>query len=137
MQNEATFLSMKIKRNIVFKLFAYGKAKDKFQIRLRVTFNGQRLDLSAGTSPDIVRKWTGHKKEKTMRPYRAAQNIILNNPSSPHQTSPFQVNCGRTTFLSLSQGEVILFTSTKVLYPSHQGSPWRTNQFEGTSQIKS
>jgi len=29
------------------------------------------MHLSAGTSPDIVRKWTGHKTEKTMRPYKA------------------------------------------------------------------
>ncbi len=39
---------MKIKRNAAFKLFAYGKEKNKYQIRLRVTFNSQRLDLSTG-----------------------------------------------------------------------------------------
>ncbi len=36
---------MKIKRNAPFQLFNYGKNKDKYQIRLRVTFNSQRLDL--------------------------------------------------------------------------------------------
>ena len=35
---------MKIKRNAAFKLFTYGKNKDKYQIRLRVTFNSQRID---------------------------------------------------------------------------------------------
>ena len=39
---------MKIKRNYSYRLFAYGKDKDKYQIRLRVTFNGQRIDYSTG-----------------------------------------------------------------------------------------
>ena len=39
---------MKIKRNVAFKLRAYGKNNDLFQIRLRTTFNGQRLDLKTG-----------------------------------------------------------------------------------------
>ena len=48
---------MKIKRNISFKLFAYGKAKDKYQIRLRVTFNGQRIDFSTGCQINNVNAW--------------------------------------------------------------------------------
>lgn len=39
---------MNIKRNSSFRLFAYGKDQDKYQIRLRVTFNGQRIDFSTG-----------------------------------------------------------------------------------------
>ena len=39
---------MKIKHKASFKLFAYGKNKDKYQIRLRVTFNAQRMDFSTG-----------------------------------------------------------------------------------------
>ena len=39
---------MKIKRNVSFKLRAYGKNNDFFQIRLRTTFNSQRLDLKTG-----------------------------------------------------------------------------------------
>ncbi len=39
---------MKIKRNAAFRLFAYGKEKSRFQIRFRVTFNSQRLDLKTG-----------------------------------------------------------------------------------------
>ena len=35
---------MKIKRNAAFRLFAYGKDKNRYQIRFRVTFNSQRLD---------------------------------------------------------------------------------------------
>ncbi len=39
---------MKIKRNAAFRLFAYGKDKNRYQIRFRVTFNSQRLDLKTG-----------------------------------------------------------------------------------------
>lgn len=39
---------MNIKRNSSFRLFAYGKDYDKYQVRLRVTFNGQRIDFSTG-----------------------------------------------------------------------------------------
>ena len=39
---------MKIKRNAAFRLFAYGKEKSRYQIRFRVTFNAQRLDLKTG-----------------------------------------------------------------------------------------
>ena len=38
----------KTKYKSSFKLFAYGKDKDKYQIRLRVTFGGQRQDFSTG-----------------------------------------------------------------------------------------
>ena len=39
---------MKNKRSAAFSLFAYGKYKIKYQIRFRVSFNGQRIDLSTG-----------------------------------------------------------------------------------------
>ena len=48
---------MKIKRNAAFKLFAYGKEKNKYQIRLRVTFNSQRLDLSTGCQVNTLNAW--------------------------------------------------------------------------------
>lgn len=37
-----------IKRNAAFRLFAYGKDISRYQIRFRVTFNAQRLDLKTG-----------------------------------------------------------------------------------------
>ena len=40
-----------------FRLFAYGKDKDKYQIRLRVTFNGQRIDLSTGCQINSIDAW--------------------------------------------------------------------------------
>ena len=48
---------MKIKRNIAFKLRAYGKNNDLFQIRLRTTFNGQRLDLKTGCQINNKSAW--------------------------------------------------------------------------------
>ena len=48
---------MKIKRNASFKLFTYGKNKDKYQIRLRVTFNSQRLDLGTNCQVNSQVAW--------------------------------------------------------------------------------
>ena len=48
---------MKIKRNASFKLFTYGKNKDKYQIRLRVTFNSQRLDLGTNCQLNNLEAW--------------------------------------------------------------------------------
>ncbi len=48
---------MKIKRNISFKLRVYGKDNDLFQIRLRATFNGNRLDLKTGCQINDRRAW--------------------------------------------------------------------------------
>ena len=48
---------MKIKRNASFKLFTYGKNKDKYQIRLRVTFNSQRLDLGTNCQVNNLAAW--------------------------------------------------------------------------------
>ena len=48
---------MKIKRNASFKLFTYGKNKDKYQIRLRVTFNSQRLDLGTNCQLNNLDAW--------------------------------------------------------------------------------
>ena len=67
---------MKIKRNYSYRLFAYGKDKDKYQIRLRVTFNGQRIDYSTGCQLSSIDAWdpeselvkpgyVGPKKETT------------------------------------------------------------------------
>ena len=39
---------MNIRHRCLFKLFTYGKNKDKHQIRLRITFNCQRIDLATG-----------------------------------------------------------------------------------------
>lgn len=63
---------MKIKRNASFKLFAYGKNKDKYQIRLRVSFNSQRVDLGTGCQINFLGAWdeenelvrTGYKGPK-------------------------------------------------------------------------
>ena len=46
---------MKLKRTFSFRLFAYGKDTKRYQIRLRVTFNCNRMDYSTGcqvSSPD-------------------------------------------------------------------------------------
>lgn len=40
---------MEIRYNITFNLRAYGKNRDKHQIRMRVTFNGQQLDFATGS----------------------------------------------------------------------------------------
>ena len=48
---------MKIKRNVAFKLRAYGKNNDLFQIRLRTTFNAQRLDLKTGCQINNKSAW--------------------------------------------------------------------------------
>ena len=48
---------MKIKRNASFSLFTYGKDKDKYQIRFRVTFNSQRIDLATGCQVSSPRWW--------------------------------------------------------------------------------
>ena len=48
---------MKIKRNASFKLFTYGKNRDKYQIRLRVTFNSQRLDLGTNCQLNNLEAW--------------------------------------------------------------------------------
>jgi len=48
---------MKIKRNAVFRLFAYGKDKNRYQIRFRVTFNSQRLDLKTGCQLVDAKAW--------------------------------------------------------------------------------
>ena len=48
---------MKIKRNVSFKLRAYGKYNDLFQIRLRTTFNSQRLDLKTGCQINKKSAW--------------------------------------------------------------------------------
>ena len=48
---------MKIKRNVAFKLRAYGKNNDLYQIRLRTTFNAQRLDLKTGCQLTNKEAW--------------------------------------------------------------------------------
>ena len=40
---------MEIRYNITFNLRTYGKNRDKHQIRMRVTFNGQQLDFATGS----------------------------------------------------------------------------------------
>ena len=48
---------MKIKRNIAFKLRVYGKESNLFQIRIRTTYNGQRLDLKTGCQINDREAW--------------------------------------------------------------------------------
>lgn len=48
---------MIIKHKCSFKLFTYGKLKDKHQIRLRVTFNSQRIDLGTGCQIYDLKYW--------------------------------------------------------------------------------
>lgn len=48
---------MKIKRNIAFKLRVYGKDSNLFQIRIRTTYNGQRLDLKTGCQINDREAW--------------------------------------------------------------------------------
>ena len=48
---------MKIKRKIAFRLFAYGKDKNRYQIRMRVTFNCQRVDLATGCQIADIEFW--------------------------------------------------------------------------------
>ena len=48
---------MKIKRNISFKLRVYGKDNNLFQIRLRTTFNGNRLDIKTGCQINDRAAW--------------------------------------------------------------------------------
>lgn len=53
---------MYIKHNILFRLFSYGKKKDRFQIRMRVSFLGHRLDFATGyyiNSPQLWDPETG------------------------------------------------------------------------------
>ena len=53
---------MKIKRSAAFSLFAYGKDKNKYQIRFRVSFNGQRIDLSTGCQLSSPLCWDEEKE---------------------------------------------------------------------------
>ena len=53
---------MKIKRSAAFSLFAYGKDKNKYQIRFRVSFNGQRIDLSTGCQLSSPLYWDDEKE---------------------------------------------------------------------------
>ena len=53
---------MKIKRSAAFSLFAYGKDKIKYQIRFRVSFNGQRIDLSTGCQLSSPLYWDDEKE---------------------------------------------------------------------------
>ena len=48
---------MKIKRSASFSLFAYGKDKKKYQIRFRVSFNSQRIDLATGCQVSSPEFW--------------------------------------------------------------------------------
>ena len=54
--------NIKIKRSAAFSLFAYGKDKNKYQIRFRVSFNGQRIDLSTGCQLSSPLCWDEEKE---------------------------------------------------------------------------
>lgn len=49
--------AMKIKRNVTFRLRAYGKNNDLYQIRIRTTFNGHRIDLKTGCQINDKSVW--------------------------------------------------------------------------------
>ena len=60
---------MIIKHKCSFKLFTYGKLKDKHQIRLRVTFNSQRIDLGTGCQIYDLKYWDA-KCEQVLDGYK-------------------------------------------------------------------
>ena len=69
---------MKIKRNAAFKLFTYGKNKDKYQIRLRVTFNSQRIDLGTNCQINFLGAWD--KENELVRPgYKGPKGETANS----------------------------------------------------------
>ena len=72
---------MKIKHNISLKLFAYGKAKDRYQIRMRVTFNGQRMDFSTGCQINALEAWD-EELERVCDGYKGSRGetaVAMNN----------------------------------------------------------
>ncbi len=77
---------MNIRHKCSFKLFTYGKNKDKHQIRLRVTFNSQRIDLSTGCQiydrkywddkyESVLDGYEGHKGENAISINTELRNI--------------------------------------------------------------
>ncbi|MBR4298987.1 MAG: integrase catalytic domain-containing protein [Bacteroidales bacterium] len=77
---------MNIRHKCSFKLFTYGKNKDKHQIRLRVTFNSQRIDLSTGCQiydrkywddkyESVLDGYEGHKGESAISINTELRNI--------------------------------------------------------------
>ena len=72
---------MNIKHRCSFKLFTYGKLRDKHQIRLRVTFNSQRIDISTGCQIYDLNYWDS-KHEQVLDGYQGPKgedNIAINN----------------------------------------------------------
>ena len=72
---------MKIKRKAAFRLFAYGKDKDKYQIRFRVTFNCQRIDLATGCQVSSP-KWWDEENELVKSGYagpKGESDLTINN----------------------------------------------------------
>lgn len=72
---------MNIKHRCSFKLFTYGKLRDKHQIRLRVTFNSQRIDFSTGCQIYDLNYWDS-KHEQVLDGYQGPKgedNIAINN----------------------------------------------------------
>ena len=72
---------MKIKRKAAFRLFAYGKDKDKYQIRFRVTFNCQRIDLATGSQVSSP-KWWDEENELVKSGYagpKGESDLTINN----------------------------------------------------------
>ena len=72
---------MNIKHRCSFKLFTYGKLRDKHQIRLRATFNSQRIDISTGCQIYDLNYWDS-KHEQVLDGYQGPKgedNIAINN----------------------------------------------------------
>lgn len=75
---------MNIRHKCSYKLFTYGKNKGKHQIRLRVTFNSQRIDLSTGCQiydlkddkyESVLDGYVGPKGESTVSINTELRNI--------------------------------------------------------------
>ncbi len=60
---------MKIKYNIAFKLRPYGVDKNLFQIRIRATFNGERIDMATGCKINDKSSWD-EKEQLVVSGYR-------------------------------------------------------------------
>lgn len=61
--------SMKLRYNIAFKLRPYGKEKNLFQIRIRATFNGERIDLATGCKINDKSVWD-EESQRVVSGYR-------------------------------------------------------------------
>lgn len=71
---------MEIRHNITFNLRAYGKNRDKYQIRMRVTFNGQQLDIASGSTITLKEAWDDQLE------------LVKNSYSGPKGITAIEIN---------------------------------------------